>query len=513
MNIQKRYIILISFLLMFRLFPDGQEINSDSPNFLIIMSDQHAPQFSGVYGHSLVETPNLDKIAEQGVVFDNAYTTCPLCVPARMSFMTGKYIHNIGLWDNGVPLAEDEPTWAHYLRQEGYNVALSGKMHFRGHDQLHGYEEQLGIDMNGMNYPKPPDWSNKSLPEKKESKKTIGAGPGKNAVIDSDEYCTIKAIEYLKHSERKNKPWALTVGLVSPHPPFKVPSKYYEMYPEYKIDLPKISKNYIRKMHPSNQRLRHFYGFINQDVLPDNEIKKVRATYYGMVTYLDDLIGQMIETLSQTGQLDNTVIIYLSDHGEMLGEHGLWGKQNFYEESVRIPLIISFPKMFLQNHRVKYNVSNIDVTATILKIAGVDLNKLASSIDGRDLYNLLLDENYPWIDKVFSECHADLYTGPKAMFKRGKYKFIYYLGEEPELFDLENDPNEYINLANDPKMQQVRHTLEEELLSFWNPVKLEETIMKSQRKRHSLTPFLFDYIEEERSKWPEIFTRDLNKRY
>jgi len=486
--------------------------DGEKPNFLIIMSDQHAPQFSGVYGHPMVKTPTLNKLAEKGVLFQNAYTTSPICVPARMSFMTGKYVHNIGIWDNGVPLAEDQPTWAHYLRTKGYNVALSGKIHFRGFDQLHGFEAQLGVDMNGMMYPMPPNWKNYSLPERKESRKTIGSGPGTNSVIESDDFCAEKALVYLHAPSRKDNPWALFVGLVSPHPPYKVPQKYYDMYPEEVVDMPDIPYGHIAAMHPSNRRLRYGLGFVNEDILPEEQIRKARSTYYGMVTYMDDLIGQMVKALEETGQLENTVIIYVSDHGEMLGEHGLWNKLNFYEQSARIPLIISYPKALLQHHQVSQPVSMVDLTATILSMAGIREKEIVSPIDGNSLLPLLTQINAPWQGKAFSECYADYSTGPKAMLRRGDYKFICYFEEEPELFNLKNDPGEFNNLAKDPLYSQVVSTMQKELLSFWHPDKLKKTVIESQQRRLMLRPYLFPYIEEERGKWPEKFTKELNQK-
>lgn len=198
------------------------------PNILIVMADQHSGQVCGPSGHPVVQTPALDHLAKEGVTFEHAYTNCPMCVPARMSFMTCKYIHNIGVWDNGVALREDAITWAHRLRQVGYRVALSGKMHFRGHDQWHGFEEQLAFDINARNHPIPVNWA-KPLPEKP-AVRTIRCGAGHIREHDADDQTTSAAEDYIRSMSESDTPWALTVGLVAPHPPFIVPASFHKLY-------------------------------------------------------------------------------------------------------------------------------------------------------------------------------------------------------------------------------------------------------------------------------------------
>ena len=221
------------------------------------MADQHAPQYCEPYGHQMVKTPHLNRLAEKGIVFENAYSPCPVCVPSRMAFMTGKNIQNIGIWDNGVPLAEDEPTWAHHLRRAGYETALAGKMHFRGHDRLHGFQRQLSIDMNSLNYPKPPDWE-ADLKVREQPRRSIGCGAGWNSTLESDVYSAERAIEYLREPSRRQSPWALNVGFVLPHPPYKAPAEYLDLYPLDDIKIPISDAGEWERLHPFHKRLSLF---------------------------------------------------------------------------------------------------------------------------------------------------------------------------------------------------------------------------------------------------------------
>lgn len=482
----------------------------DKPNILIIMSDQHGPHFSGPYGHPLIKTPNLDRLAENGVTFDNAYTTCPVCVPARMSFMTGRYIQHIGIWDNGAPLAEDESTWAHHLRKAGYEVVISGKMHFRGHDQLHGFERQLAFDMNSLNSPIPPDWS-KPAPKAKHPLQNIRRGPGRNAVIESDDVCVERAVEYLAQSQRHERPWALNVGFVLPHPPFKAPQKYYDQYPLDQIDLPNLPEGHLSELHPFHQRYFARVG-VQPGYPPEQVIRETRATYYGMVTYMDMLIGKLIQVLETTGQSENTAIIYLSDHGEMMGEHGRWGKMCFFEQAARIPLIISYPFTMLKGIRCNDIVSTVDVTSTILDLAGI-LSDLPDFIhpDGESLRPLLQQPDARKTSGMISELYHEYTTSaPTAMYREGRYKFNYYHGEAPELFDLEADPKEMHNLASSAEYQHVIEDMRHKLLTQWDPEEIEQRVRRSQAHRHYLKPYLFGYIEAERRKLEPKFLESKN---
>ena len=451
------------------------------PNFLIIMSDEHGPMFSGTYGHPLIQTPHLDSLAEQGVLFENAYCNSPLCVPSRMSFMTGRYIHHIGTWDNSTPLASDAVTWAHMLRGVGYDVVLSGKQHFVGPDKLHGFRAQLTRDPHSQNLHPIHPWANGIVPAKQPWPGVDQAGPGTTLEIEVDDEAEAEALAYLNDPARREQPWALNVSFIAPHFPLVVPQKYWDMYPPEAVDLPNIPPGHLENQHPVYKRMRRMFGLVEY---PAEALRRARAGYYGLITYLDDKIGRLVNALAKTNQLDDTVIIYISDHGEMAGEHGMWRKSNFYEESARIPVVISWPERLAAGRRVTEVVSLVDLVATVVDLADAPL---AASLDGESLLPLaqkeMPAEPVEWKDEAFSEYLAHGVKRPMAMLRRGRFKLNYSLDDPVELYDLVDDPGELHDLGADPGYADIRETLRARLLSHWNPVELEQRIRQSQTER------------------------------
>lgn len=466
------------------------------PNLLVILTDQHNPRFSGPYGHSLVRTPHMDRLAEEGVTFDSCYTNCPLCVPARMSFMTGRYVHNIGVWDNCAPLAEDAVTWAHRLRNAGYRAALSGKMHFRGFDHLHGFEEQLAYDINARNAPHKPDFWSQVTPKTFPPRRFPGYRSGSSKEIVADEAVTKAAVRYLREETGKEESWALVVGLVSPHPPFVAPSEYCALYDPQEIDLPEFPDALLQRLHPAQRRRR---GAEPGDRIPDEVIRGIRATYYAQVTYVDDKIGQLIDALEDSGQREQTVVVYTSDHGEMMGEHDMWAKSSFLDDSCRVPLIINWPGRFPGSRRVKENVSLVDLVATLVDMSGAQSDRAAAQIDaldGESMLGLLDDSQMPsqWKDEAFSEFYAAGSVAPSAMLRKGKWKLNYYYHEPAELYDMETDPRELRDLGREAEFAEVRLELENDLLSRWDPAAVEKVVRESQERRSYLFDHLYRYL-------------------
>ncbi len=447
------------------------------PNILLIMSDEHAPMFSGPYGHPLVHTPHLDRLAKEGVTFTNAYCNSPLCMPSRMSFMTGKYIHKIGAWDNAAPLRPDAVTWAHLLRDAGYDVVLSGKQHFGGLDQLHGFRKQLARDLHAENKHGLTDWENGTPAAARPWGGPAQAGPGTTEEIRVDDLAEAEAIEYLRDPERKDQPWALNVSFIAPHFPLVVPQRFWDLYPLDQIDLPNIPQGHLENQHPVYKRMRRMFGCVE---FPDELVRRARAGYYGLITYLDEKIGRLLQTLDETDQMGNTVIIYTSDHGEMNGEHGMWRKSNFYEASSRVPLQIMFPDKLSAGKRLDEVVSLVDLTTTLVDIAGA---KNREQFDGDTLMPLIQETSHAWKDFAFSEYLAHGVERPMAMLRKGKYKYNYSLGDPPELYDISEDPEEFDNLASEPKYQTICHDLESQLLAEWNPIEIEKQVRESQKGR------------------------------
>ncbi|MBV7328706.1 sulfatase-like hydrolase/transferase [Chloroflexi bacterium TSY] len=453
-------------------------MTSDSrPNFLIVMSDEHGPMFSGTYGHPLVRTPHMDRLAERGVRFENAYCNSPLCLPSRMSFMTGRYIHHIDVWDNASILATNAVTWPHRLRAVGYDVVLAGKQHFVGPDKLHGFRAQLARDPHGDNQHPIYRWSDGVTPAKQPWQGVYEAGPGTTKEIEVDDEVEAATLAYLRDPARRKQPWAINASFIAPHFPLVAPQKYWNLYPPEEMDLPTIPLGHLDNLHPVYQRMRTMFGLINYT---EDELRRARAGYYALITYLDDKMGRMIAVLEETGQLDNTVIIYTSDHGEMAGEHGMWRKSNFYEQSSRIPLIVSWPGELPQGHRVQEAVSLVDLVATLIDIAGAPV---VAPLDGDSLLDLASGSATDWKDMAFSEYLAHGVIRPMAMLRRGRFKLNYSLDDPVELYDLEADPGEFNNLGSDPDYAAVREQLRAELLTHWNPLELEQRIRESQEER------------------------------
>ena len=456
------------------------------PNFLIVMTDQHDPMRSAPYGHPFVRTPSMDRLAREGVTFRHAYCNTPLCAPSRMSFMTGRYVHHIGAWDNSTPHRSDLVTWAHQLRALGYDAVLSGKMHFLGLDQRHGFREQIAADLHAENRHAIFSWSEVDGPVRaaREWRLVEESGPGTSEVIEYDDRAERAALDYLREPTRQEQPFALCVGLIAPHDPWIVPEPYFSMYyPD--VDLPDLPDGHVDNLPPALRVLRDRHRMAGP--FTEEQIRKTRAAYYGMVTRVDEQIGRLLDCLDEQGLAENTVVIHTSDHGEMLGEHGLWRKSNFYEQSARVPLQVRLPDGAHAGRWVEECVSLVDATAAILDLAGVPPGQLVDQrLDGTSLVACLRGD-LPWRDAVFCEYLAHGNDRPRAMLRRGDWKLTYghVKDGQPqvELYDLAGDPGEFTNLAGRPDHRVVQATLTAELLAHWDPAALAVEIERSQRER------------------------------
>jgi choline-sulfatase len=447
------------------------------PNLLVIMSDEHAPMFSGAYGHPLVQTPHMDRLAAGGVRFENAYCNTPLCVPSRMSFMTGRYIHHIETWDNASPLRSDAVTWAHLLRVAGYDVVLSGKQHFVGPDSLHGFRAQLARDLHAEHFHPIFDWANGTPPAPLPWPALGNARPGTTTEIDVDDAAESAALRYLRDPARSAQPWALNVSFIAPHFPLIVPEEFWNRYSPEAIDLPTLPPGHLERQHPVYRRMREMFGLAE---FPEELVRRGRLAYYALITYLDAKIGRLLNALDESGQRENTLVVYVSDHGEMAGEHGMWRKSNFYEQSARIPLLLSWPGHLPAGRCVREVVSLVDLVATFVDVAGAPR---AAPLDGESLWRLARGEATDWKNEAFAEYLAHGVARPMAMLRRGRYKLNYSLDDPPELYDLATDPHEFQDLSADPAFREVREDLRARLLADWDPVALEQRVRQSQRDR------------------------------
>ena len=478
------------------------------PNILLVISDEHGAQFSGTYGHPFIRTPAMDRLASEGVTFDAAYCNNPLCVPSRLSFMTGRYTHRCAGWDNATPLAADAVTWPHLLRAQGYEVALAGKMHLIGDDHLHGFQEQLASDLHcELVHPIFP-WE-QGVPEANEpwpgvvrtasrvppgppgsealaavidDPATPATGPGRTPEIDADDAAVEAALQFLRRRSggTAERPFALCVGLIAPHFPFVVPEPFFSRYFPQHADLPYQPPGHLDGLPPAAQRLCRAFGFWGHS---EQQIRRARAAYYGLVSYVDDKLRLLLEALDELRLTDDTVVIHTSDHGEMLGEHGLWRKMSFYEQSARIPLQVRWPGCAAAGRRVGQCVSLVDVAATIVDAAGA--SSPALPMDGSSLATLLAGPDPDWHDAAFAELTSHGTDRPRAMLRQGSWKLCLSGGAdlEPELYDLHSDPRELINRAGDPAVADLEERLRGALLQRWDWQRIDRQVRRSQQRR------------------------------
>lgn len=436
---------------------------SARPNFLILMSDQHSPHVLGCYGDPVVRTPNLDALAERGVLFRNHYCSAPLCVPSRMAFLTGQQPSATRVWRNDDTLASDIPTFAHSLGASGYHTALIGRMHFNGMDQWHGFGKRLvGSLLPQYSYLKFPLSPELTPGAQGRSRRAVEiAGPGKTAYQAYDEDVTESAIQYLRgRSDSQGSPFCAVVGFVLPHPPFVCSRDQWEYYRD-RVTIPEVPPGYFEHLHPAMQRWRQMHGV--EDIKPD-EVRKARAGYYGLVSELDARIGRILGELSRHSFARNTIVIYTSDHGEMAGENGIWWKMNFYQGSVSVPLIVSWPGKWAPGRSDRVT-SMIDLAPSILNLAQAPALPEAT---GSSLEPLLGGGKVEWLDEAFSEYPPDLGVPAIRMIRSGRWKLVNFDGQRPQLFDLETDPHEFHDLGEDAACAQVRATLMSRALSGWS---------------------------------------------
>ena len=473
----------------------------DRPNFLVIMSDEHGPMWSRAYGHPFVRTPNMERLAEAGATFDAAYCNAPLCVPSRLSFMTGRYVSNCEGWDNEKPLPSDVPTWPYLLRSVGYDSVLSGKMHLIGLDNLHGFREQIAVDPKrggplGMAvYGGTPIYAwDDGIPTADEPWMPVKeARSGTSHHTEDDDAMEAAALAYLRDPSRLDQPWALCVGFHLPHFPLITPEPYFSMYYPEHADLPNNPPGHLEDLPPAASRLRQAFGFWGYT---DEEIRRARASYYGLITYLDDKIGRLLDALDEQGLAENTVVIYTADHGESLGEHGLWRKMNFYEQAARVPLHVVWPGVIDGGQRFGGAVTLVDLVATMLEMAGLDAEQTSiMDLDGASLLSQMTSESVVERDEAFVEHLAHGTDRPRAMVRRGQWKLCYSHSQPPELelYDLESDPGEFNNLAGDPAHSVVQQRLTARVMEAWgDPDELNRRIRNSQRSRLMIRQVLGD---------------------
>jgi choline-sulfatase len=444
------------------------------PNLLLLFSDQHTQRIAGCYGDPLGATPNLDRLAAQGVTFDRAYCPSPLCVPSRMSMLSGCWPYEQECWTNDDYLRSDTPTWLHAVGGAGYRPVLAGRLHSMGPDQLHGYVERTVGDHS-------PNWGgvprhdlgvlDKGNDPWRESLERSGIGQSAYQVKDIETAraaCAYLDRAAMARGAGRNEPFCLTAGFLLPHPPYVAWRDDYVRFagrvapPRHKSPPPNA--------HPWEQWWRQ-----NRNVtdVADDLVIRARTAYYALVYRLDALIGQVLDSLKANGFADDTLVVYTTDHGDQLGERGLFWKHTLYEDSVRVPLVMRWPGRLPAAERRAHVVNLTDVAATMIDALG---GKALPHGHGRSALPIACDAAATWSNETFIEHCTDivpLWTGGRAVQQRAvvrdHWKLIVHGDDAAQLFDLDADPSERHDLAADPGHAALRTELTGRVLDGWNP--------------------------------------------
>jgi choline-sulfatase len=466
---------------------DGRTAERDvteRPNLLVLMADQLTPGALAAYGNRVAKTPHIDALATAGVVFDSFYCNSPLCAPSRFSWLAGRLPSAIGGYDNAAELPAAVPTFAHYLRRAGYRTILSGKMHFCGPDQLHGFEERLTTDIYPADFGWTPDWTR--FAERPSWYHTMDsvtqAGPcARTNQIDFDDEVVFSARQRLFDLARgrDRRPFCMVVSMTHPHDPYTIPQAYWDRYADADIDMPRV-RLAPEQLDPHSKRLRHVCGLELQPVT-DAQVRAARHAYYGAVSYVDDQVGEVLSTLRAAGLAGNTIVCLLADHGDMLGERGLWYKMNFFEPAARIPFIVHAPGRF-GPRRVAESASLLDLLPTFCELAGGAATDYATPLDGVSLVPQL--GGAAGRGEVIGEYLAEGAIAPLVMIRRGRYKFVHSPADPDQLYDLGADPDERVNLAvasaHAPRVREFAA----EVARRWDLARLHAEVLASQWRRH-----------------------------
>jgi choline-sulfatase len=451
-------------------------------NILIIMVDQLNGTLFPDGPADWLHAPNLKRLAAQSTRFKNSYTASPLCAPGRASFMSGQLPSRTRVYDNAAEFASSIPTYAHHLRRAGYQTCLSGKMHFVGADQLHGFEERLTTDV----YPPDFGWT----PDYRKPGERIDwwyhnmgsvTGAGVAEITNQMEYDD----EVAYHATRKlydlsrghdKRPWCLTVSFTHPHDPYVARKKYWDLYENCEHLMPQIGPIAYEDQDDHSKRILDANDRDNFNIT-DEHIRRARRAYFANISYLDDKVGELLKTLEDTRQ--EATILFVSDHGDMLGERGLWFKMSFYEGSARVPIMISSPTM--QAGLVTEPVSNIDICPTLCDLAGIDMSEVMPWTEGESLVPLGQGETRQ--SPVAMEYAAEASYAPLISLRSENWKFNRCALDPDQLFDLEADPHELKNLAADPAYKDIVASFDAQMKERWDLEQYDADVRHSQAGR------------------------------
>ena len=470
--------------------PEARDITAmdNRPNFLIFMVDQLSGTLFADGPAEFLQVPSLRRLSERAVNFSASYCASPLCVPARAAFMSGKLPSRTGVYDNAAEFPAAVPTFAHHLRTAGYNTVLTGKMHFVGPDQLHGFESRLTTDIYPADFGWTPDWSRPGERidwwyHNLSSVVDAGFAETTNQLEFDDEVAFTARAELYRLARRQNdRPFCMTVSFTHPHDPYVTRKKYWDLYHDQALPMPAVAPISYADQDPHSRRLLDACDAARFDITQKN-VRDARRAYLANLSYLDEKIGEILAVARACGLDRNTVVVFLSDHGDMLGERGLWFKMSCFEGSARVPLLVHAPERFAPRN-VTAPVSTLDLLPTLLGLASIDAGDFETELDGTSLVPLLEGESAASKRRVVAEYAAEGAIAPLVMLRHERFKLVYCEADPPQLFDLEADPSEQRNLAADPSFARQLSTLQSEVSARWDLERFDQEVRSSQRNRH-----------------------------
>ncbi len=463
------------------------------PNILFITADQLRFDSLGCTGHPLVQTPTIDQLAAEGTMFTRAYVQSPVCGPSRASLYTGRYVHSHRSRFNEVPLGAGEKTIADYFNSYGYRSALVGRTHFTPITETYGFEyfayydglpakdsysqypyylKEMGYseeDIKRRYWPRELDEEAGEQPYPEDFREALY--PCRIAEEHSDTaYLTNEAIRFMR--ETTDRPWMLHLSYWKPHLPFSVSEPYHSMYDPEKVPMPKLNKDELLHKPPLQKIFREERrgNYVADEAL----LKKIRAVYYGMITQLDTHLGRLFNYMKQIGVLDNTLIVFTSDHGEYLGDHHMIEKELFYEQAIHVPLVMRLPDLIPAQHQVSEFIELIDILPTLMDACQFNI---PPAIEGQSFIPLLKGETVECKKEVYAEWDFQYYhcrhqlelkadECKAIMVRNERWKYVHYNHQPCELYDMLNDPDEFYNLAENRHYQEVVRELQLNILNW-----------------------------------------------
>lgn len=451
-------------------------------NVLFLMSDEHSREIAGCYGNSIVRTPNLDALAARGALFENAYCNSPICVPSRASLATGDYVHRIGHWDSAAAYDGRIRSWHHRVREAGHDMVSIGKLHYRSPDDDCGFTEvhlpMYVVDGIGDTH---------GLLRRERRVRDVArelaeeAGRGMSVYTRYDTKVADTTVHWIRERAKRRgdgRPWVLFSSMVSPHYPLIAPDEFYDLYADVDLPRPRLYDPADRPNHPAIDHYRATWNY--DDHFDEERLRVGTQAYYGLCSFLDFQIGRILAALEEGGFADDTLVIYTSDHGENLGNRGLWGKCVMYEESSGVPLLLAGPGV-ATGTRCAAPVSLVDIYPTVVEFACGGLDAREGALPGESL--IALAREPPKDRVVFSEMHDDGSMTGTYMVRRGDWKLVHYVGYPPELFNLAADPREERNLASRPETAEIQRRLYDELHRIVDPDAANRRAFADQQAR------------------------------